>query len=251
MTAPADLLPKMRGFIEERAAGFLINPIREYRTTCLVCLTPTGGYPKCYPCKDHFEAAGTDLADHVGVVTYAIEGQQSGSVMRQYKAPTPPAGYEIVVTSLGWIGVQDHLQCLERISGSAVTHWSTVPSLPAKQTQHRLRRLPVPAMPGTEAPLTAAPAVSDPRALEASHFTAPPLPPDSHVLLVNDTWARGGHAQSAALALRAASAQTISTLIIARWLNPKFGGSTDFIKERLQADFDLTPCPWTQGICPT
>ena len=43
------------------------------------------------------------------------------------------------------------------------------------------------------------------------------------MLLIDDTWTSGGHAQSAALALRQAGATRISALIVARWLTDDLG----------------------------
>ena len=69
------------------------------------------------------------------------------------------------------------------------------------------------------------------RDLDPGHFrAAAPLPAGAHVLLVDDTWARGGHAQSAALALRAAGAARISVLVAARWINEDYGGNAAFLR---------------------
>jgi hypothetical protein len=54
----------------------------------------------------------------------------------------------------------------------------------------------------------------------------------------------------AALALRTAGAQRVSVLVVARWLNPDFGDTGDFIGEHLRRDYDPGICPWTGGTCP-
>ena len=70
------------------------------------------------------------------------------------------------------------------------------------------------------------------------------------MLLVDDTWARGGHAQSAVLALRAAGAARVSVLVAARWINEDFGANATFIRGLADRDYDPAVCPWTGSVCP-
>lgn len=100
-----------------------------------------------------------------------------------------------------------------------------------------------------EVRLTAAAQTSDARALDANHFgTGVKLPADSHVLLLDDTWTKGGHAQSAALALRRAGAGKVSVLVAARWIRRDFAGNARFLDGL--PDYDPDICPWTGGVCP-
>ena len=96
-----------------------------------------------------------------------------------------------------------------RAAGPA-THWATVPSLPARPGEHPLHGIVSRLAPGSEVTCAAPDEVDYPRDLDPGHFRAAPLPAGAHVLLVDDTWARGGHAQSAVLALRAAGAARVS-----------------------------------------
>jgi hypothetical protein len=106
-------------------------------------------------------------------------------------------------------------------------------------------------VPGGEAVLAAADEVDYARDLDPRHFRATaPLPAGAHVLLVDDTWARGGHAQSAVLALRAAGAARVSVLVAARWINADFGGNAAFIRGLADRDYDPAICPWTGAACP-
>ena len=152
---------------------------------------------------------------------------------------------------LGLIGLTVHLDCPGRLAGAAVTHWAVVPSLPAKPGEHPLRTLVAPVTRLPEVPLTAAPIASNPRSVNPDHYTAPAATSgDGHVLLVDDTWTSGGHAQSAVLALRAAGAASVSVLIVARWLDAAFGDNKRFIREELRIDYDPSICPWTGSGCP-
>ncbi len=132
-----------------------------------------------------------------------------------------------------------------------VTHWATVPSLPPREGEHPLHSIVSRIAPGREAVLAAADEVDYPRDLDPGHFRAvAPLPPGAHVLLVDDTWARGGHAQSAVLALRAAGAARVSVLVAARWINEDFGANAAFLRGLADRDYDPAICPWTGSACP-
>ncbi len=119
------------------------------------------------------------------------------------------------------LGVGLHTACAGVLAGGPVTHWSTVPSLPAKPGEHPLRSIVAGAAHGLEAPLRASAEAGDPRSVNASHFQAEPLAGESHVLLLDDTWTTGGHAQSAA-ALRAAGATHVSIMVVAQWVRLDF-----------------------------
>jgi hypothetical protein len=147
------------------------------------------------------------------------------------------------------LALSQHGQCSGVLLRAPVTHWASIPSLPARSGEHPFHRIASPMAPGVEVPLTAAATTANPRAVDVRHFSAEgPLPPDSHVLVVDDTWTQGGHAQSAALALRRAGAARVSVLVVARWINPAFGGNQQFL--RGLPDYDPDICPWTAQGCP-
>lgn len=231
------------------AGGYLRNPVRLPNVTCAVCTTPSDGSLLCDRCRRHSHTPG--IADLVGPLSYVFEGEQSHFVMRQYKSPSPLVEHLAVVNLLMYLGGTLHSDCAERIVGFPITHWATVPSLPAKPGEHPFRRLAYHGR-GEEVRLTAASQVEgDRRALNVDHFRADAvLPPDSHVLLMDDTWASGGHIQSAALALRKAGAHKVSIMPAARYIKPAWANNRAFIKTYLTNDFDPRVCPWTGATCP-
>lgn len=240
---------RLKRVLASKAGGYLRNPVREERVTCAVCATPVDGYTHCFRCSGHRQTAG--VADLVAPLTYAIAGRQSGYVMRGYKARPPVEEHHAVVAMLLIVAITEHADCAARLVQAPITHWSIVPSLPAQAEKHPLSGIVAGAARGQEVALTAHPAPRDPRALDADHFRAPDrLPANSHVLLVDDTWTGGGHAQSAALALRAAGAERVSVMVAARWLRLDFGDNATFFKERCADDFDPGRCPWTGNGCP-
>ena len=242
------------------AGGYLHNAVRQELLTCAVCATPVTGFRLCYQCQRRRGRPG--LADATGFLAYAVAGRQSGSVMQGYKARPPVPGHRAIVTLLVLLGLARHAGCAAYAgcaepggsagpAGVPVTHWATVPSLPARPGEHPLHAIVSRLAPGAEVALAAADEVEYSRDLHPGHFrVAVPPPAGAHVLLVDDTWARGGHAQSAALALRAAGAARISVLVAARWINEDFGGNAAFLRGLSGRDYDPAICPWTGAACP-
>jgi len=244
------VLSRLQAALISTAGGYLRNPVRQAFSTCSVCTTPAPGFMRCFRCKQDAEA-GLPTADLVAPMTYAVKNMQTGWVMHGYKAPHPLAEHRLVVQLLALCGVAAHTACAAKLIGSDVTHWSTVPSLPAKPGgQHPLRTLVASAAVGTEVTLTAAPTCQDSRAFNLAHFSAAPLPPGAHVLLIEDTWAGGGHTQSAAAALKQAGAQRVSAIVVARWLRLDYGNNLTWAKSTLTSDYDVDVCPFTGAACP-
>ncbi len=238
------------------AGGFLRNPGGP--GTCTRCFTPTTSLPLCPDCRYAITIDG--MPDLIGMMTYAgyLEPiTQSGRVMRGYKNPTFPGGdtYRQTVALLAALGLVGHIECAGRLSDKRVSAWATVPSLPRKSNPVRhplneiVRRL---ARPGAlEITLIAAESTSNPRAIDASHYTASKDAAGRHVLVVDDTWTSGGHTTSAALAVREAGATHVSVLALARWLTVGWQATTrQWAKQRLTSpDFGPDICPWTQRPC--
>lgn len=254
MTAANDPAEQVRATLVSAAGGFLRNTLRIPGVTCSVCSTPISpGYEKCWPCHSHAsKAPAMPTADHVGILTYAIHGRQSAYFVYGYKAPQPVQEHRNIMGSLVILGIYYHIQCIGKIAGRPVTHWTTVPSLPPKPGEHPLHSIVSPTMSAIpEVTLTASAQVADPRAFQNGHFTAAPvLPPGSHVLLIDDTWTSGGHVQSANLALRRSGASVVSILTGARYLRENYGENANFVKTRLNQDYNPLLCPWTGGQCP-
>jgi hypothetical protein len=264
--ADAAVVARLSAALVASAGGYLRNPVRQELLTCAVCATPVTGFRLCYQCQRR--RGRTGLADATGFLAYAVAGQQSGYVMQGYKARPPVPEHRTIVTLVVLLGLARHARCAadagcaERAgcAGQAgyagqvpapVTHWATVPSLPARPGEHPLHAIVGRLAPGDEVALAAAGEVEYSRDVDPGHFrAAAPLPAGAHVLLVDDTWARGGHAQSAALAIRAAGAARISVLVAARWINEDFGGNAAFLRGLSGRDYDPAICPWTGGACP-
>ena len=259
--ADPEALARLSAVLVARAGGYLRNTVRQEQVTCAVCATPVAGFGLCYQCTRYRGRPG--LPDAAGFLTYAVAGRQSGYVMQGYKARPPVPEHRTIVSLLVLLALARHAGCAGRARGPGrargagraggpvpVTHWSTVPSLPAKPGEHPLHAIVSRLAPGREAVLAASDEVEYPRGVDPRHFRAAPLPEGAHVLLVDDTWARGGHARSAVLALRAAGAARVSVLVGARWINEDFGGNAAFLRGLADRDYDPAICPWTGSECP-
>ena len=240
---------RLAAALVSRAGGYLRNPIRQDHVTCAVCATPVDDYLRCFQCNSN--AVFTGLADATAFLTYAVGGRQSGYVMRGYKAQQPVKEHVSIVIMLVLLALSKHEYCPAALGGMPVTHWATVPSLPAEPGEHPLHQIVGRVGLGTEVCLAPAADVRRPRDVNPAHFTTNhQLPDRSHVLLIDDTWARGGHAQSAALTLHRAGARRVSLLVMARWINEGFRDNADFLREIAGRDYDPGICPWTGDRCP-
>lgn len=91
--------------------------------------------------RNHLSTRGLITPDRVEILAYAVENHQSHWVMRGYRAPTPVREHLTVVRMTAFLSLYLHLQCLNTITGFPVTHWATVPSLPAKPGEHQLHSI--------------------------------------------------------------------------------------------------------------
>lgn len=241
------------------AGGYLRNTVRQPPITCSVCATPTGGYPRCIPCRTHAES-GLPIADRVASMVYAVKPSATGqrdqtyTAMFGYKGARPRPAYVDVVRSLLGLGIVGHLTCDLKLSGQRLVRWAAVPSTQHAKAEHPLHRLIVAMFksPEFEVPLGTRPGAMKDRRLQPDNFVvAGNIQNDTHVALYDDSWVTGGSAQSAAIALHQAGAASVSILTVARVLGPEYGPNADFLRsEHWKRDFAYTLCPWTGGDCP-
>ena len=159
------------------------------------------------------------LADAVAPVAYAVKGSPLARDLWLYKAGLPEsgaAGSRLLLLLLAFL--HDHGSRVWRQAGMArPSHACVVPSGRGRAGPHPLRAL--------AAPYLALPWVSmrprpggDPwaRSLDAGRFRAGPEAAGAEVLLLDDTWASGASAQSAAVALKQARARAVAVVVIGR-----------------------------------
>jgi hypothetical protein len=185
------------------------------------------GYVRCFQCELHAQSAPGLLAATVAPVAYAVKGSPLARDLWLYKAGRPEsgaAGSRLLLLLLAFL--HDHGARVWRLAGMArPSHACVVPSGRGRPGPHPLRAL--------AAPYLALPWVSmhprpgaDPwaRSLDAGRFRAGPEAAGAEVLLLDDTWASGASAQSAAVALKLAGARAVAVVVIGRHVPPAPAG---------------------------
>lgn len=242
------------------AGGYLHNAVRMPHVTCSVCSTPVDGYEMCFRCREHARS-GLPIADRVASVVYAVKRYPNGqrdqvyTAMYGYKAPVPQPGYVKLIRSLLILGLVGHFGCDRKLSGQSEVRWAAVPGTQHAGREHPLHALIAPLFtsPELEVPLRLAPGAEKERGAIASQRleVGTPIAPHTHVAVLDDSWVTGGSAQSAAVALRAAGAASISILTVARVLEPSYPPTSEFLtSEYWNGGFDYRVCPWTGSDCP-
>lgn len=250
-------LDVLYGILTQQSA-YLRTPVRLPGKTCLVCAGPIQGqWTICFQCNKHRNMPGiAGLADRVGSLIYAVEGKQSYAVMAGYKSSNPGPNQKRFVTVLAMLGAILHRGCAGQLAGQPVTQWATIPSSTKPERigkLHPLREIlwsVLPALP--EVVVAANPPVVEPRSLRPANFRIEsPVEAGGHVLVIDDNWTQGGHAQSVCAVMKQAGARQVSMLTLTRVLNPWDKVQGPFIRDFLdQQSFAPHLCPWTGAGCP-
>lgn len=209
-------------------------------------------YVDCYACGFVTADARPSAS---GFMIYAANGTTAGTLMHGYKAEQSLPEQQALIKLLAHRGFQ-HASCAEQIAGAPITHYATVPSTKAR-VRHPLAAWIAPFAPWPHLPLTHKAGANPKRqAAQADLFTTTACPPNAHVLVVDDTWTSGNKAFSASVTLRAAGANWVSVLCLARWVGfdfmqrPPDNASQLWRTISVQASYDLGVCPFTGAACP-
>jgi hypothetical protein len=187
---------------------------------CAICKTFIDGerYSTCYTCSGQ-----PDLLDAVVPITYSAHLGQIHTVLRAYKEADSVDARKfatIRLTAVLWRFLEGHEACVAAAAG--VESFSMVATVPSSSTERdargslrqivescapikgRFQRVLVPTdeVPG--------------RGYDECRYTATADLRGEAVLLIDDTWAGGGHAQSAAHTLRKAGAARVGFVAIGR-----------------------------------
>lgn len=220
-----------------------------------MCGTPVDGYESCWRCNRDQGTNG--IADLVAPLTYGIERTQSGILLRHYKdnvSVEARTQYSRLVSRMLYLGIMKHQNCIEKRAGKPVSMRVTVPSLNRRPGVHPFSAIAqaMNAVDDERLALMPAPGATTDRIISASQFEIVPKRSLSglHILILDDTWTTGSNSQSVALTLREAGADYVSVMVVGRWLSQTYGNNAEFIKTRLNRDYDPGICPVTGGDCP-
>lgn len=253
----------LRQLLHERVGGFFTNTRHRPGQTCSVCAGPATGTlcRSCRSCRAARRQFGTRLADRVLTLAYvqarAHPRHQSEHTMWTYKQ-RPPVTKSVKDLSLMVLAATVlHGGCIARAAGRP---WSALTYVPS--THHPIDRHPLaelarqvyPSRPDQRFLLDHGPSARDKtRTVLPDRFTVTdryrPLVEGAHVLILDDTWVSGSHAQSAAITVRAAGADQITVLCIGRWC-PTDRPECRTLLAGPPVSYDPTACPLGDDVLP-
>jgi predicted amidophosphoribosyltransferase len=219
--------------------------------TCHTFIDPA--YNRCYKCSSQPEPL-----DAVVPITYSEHLGQMHTALRGYKeGPSQVQHYAMVrLASILWLFLEEHEQCIAAAAGIRGERFDLVTTVPSSTTARDDRRSNLRWIAATGCGATAdrfqrvlkpTDRVPAGRDYNQDRYAAT-VPVDGvDVLLVDDTWATGGHAQSAGAALYTAGASSVGLVVIGRHIQPDWrpvqdGPTSSELLGALPKAFDWTTC---------
>ena len=208
--------------LTDRYGNFLLPVLSPQAGVCEVCGTGVvGGWPRCFQCNDARQKLDA-VADVVDFVSLAVKGEQLAYELWKYKSQPGRAQSEIGLrlAALLWRWLMGHEECLLRATACAsFPIVTTVPSGTGRSGEHPLEHIVKAVIPSTRdryrTLLRANSNGPTGRVFDTGRWIAEPLSGES-VLVIDDTWTTGSHAQSAAAAVKAAGAGIVGVVGIGR-----------------------------------
>ncbi|MFJ1605298.1 hypothetical protein ACIOHS_18310 [Streptomyces sp. NPDC088253] len=240
--------------LSARYANFLVHPLLPGPGICQICRGPAkAGYPTCWPCQQASSVLGTGMADAVVPVSLALKGEQYANELWRYKNTTGPQQqyFRMGLAAVLWRFLALHEACIA--DHCAVPGFDIVTSVPSTSGRegHPLRTMTA-EMVGVirnryrDLLTPAREAAALGRTASTSRYTSSALWGEN-VLLIDDTWTTGSHAQSAATALKAAGAGSVAIVVLGRHLNASYGDTATFVEQARLRRFSWDACvlrPW-------
>jgi len=260
------VIPEVLDRLRREIAGVMTNPIRVAGVTCAICTREVdSGYQLCFRCRvdrSRFEVSGRFglpqnlTSDLVVPLTYAVLGQQAYIDMFKYKDVVSFEAAQRRLTLLTALFVVTHGSCIDRFS-RPVTGLAVLPSLTGRQGPHPLETF-AQLLPQDWRRIQLTAALNLPadrnqrREANPAFYRCPYNLSGHHVVLFDDAWVTGGHAQGAAVHLRNAGADRVTVLVLARMLKTDFGPTAEFVRKHNlpSPPYEVTVCPVTGGACP-
>lgn len=240
-------------------ANYLVRVPPSGSGVCPVCHSDCGDYPTCWACQEARRVLGAEsVADIVAVLSMAPKNEQLARELASYKHANVPAGVRermsigLAAVLWKWLGL--HQRCIGgEIGVDRFDVITTVPSTSGR-IEHPLPHLVSGVVVGSDRRyrdlLVRARVDLDQRAQASDRFRATTDLTGATVLVIDDVWTTGAHAQSAAAALKVAGASGVAVLAIGRWLNPEYGDSATWLAHHRKPRWDWEQCcleshpPW-------
>lgn len=199
---------------------------------------------------------GTGVADVVVPVSLALKGEQYANELWRYKNSQGPQRqhFQMGLAAVLWRFLATHEACVA--AHCAPLSFDTVTTVPSTsgRAEHPLRAMVAEAVGPTRrrfrdllSPTESAAALG--RTASLARYTSSALRGET-VLLIDDTWTTGNHAQSAAAALKAAGASYVAVIVLGRHLNSTYGDTATHIERARLRRFSWNVCAlrnWHHG----
>lgn len=194
---------------------------------CHICHTFIApAFSLCWKCAsqpNQFDAVvPITYSEHLGQMHTALRNYKDGvAQVRDYAAPR--------LASILWLFLESHEACVARAAKLRPSEFDVVTTVPSSTPERDEVRGGLRWIVGTGCGVTAqrfervlrsSGLIVPGRDFNAGRFTATRALSGESVLLIDDTWASGGHAQSAGAALREAGAGPVATVVIGRHIRP-------------------------------
>ena len=221
-------------------------------TLCALCGTPVESHMNCYKCNLAIKNADWARCKPtvIAPLAYAVSGAQSGLDVHKYKEVSGGAPALRRMKILLYLFVVNHLQCIGKDAGIALTHVAAVPSGKGRTYNPLVNSFaPFLSKQGLgivelERLAPTRPAGTRQAAIDSELFRVEALSTEDHVLVLEDTWVTGANCLSLAIALSKAGAGAVSIVPMARYLNTGHSLTTNWLSTN-------SPLPaYDPGFCP-
>jgi predicted amidophosphoribosyltransferase len=220
-------------------------------TTCHTFIDPHAPWDTCYACGHQ-----PSYLDVAVPITYSEHLGQMHTALRNYKDGVEQAQRYAMprLASILWLFLEQHERCVAVAAGARSAHFDTVVTVPSSTPQRDDARGNLRWIVGVGCQPTASRfervlrASNDPvlgREFHPGRYVALGSVDGADVLLIDDTWTTGGHAQSAACELKAAGARTVALVVLGRHIRRDWEpqpGVTNGEKLDGLKPFDWTAC---------
>jgi hypothetical protein len=219
---------------------------------CQACTAPTSGvgYTLCVPCETHSSSPHQLARGGVIPLSWAPMDSQGYQDLRQYKESSGTPEQIARLKILFALAMKRHGDCIAKPDPSSPVGIAHVPSTSGeRQGVHPLAAHVLPMFSPDRprvTPLYVGPLGGDRNArrfLHPEHWELPDLPASvSRVLVIDDSWVSGGHAQSVGAAFeREGVAARI--IVLGRVLDPSRQDQGSYLRAHEAAPFDSAVCP--------
>lgn len=233
-------------------ANYLLRVPPEGIDTCRVCHGAVyDGYSTCYPCKQAEWTLGDGVADIASFVSLAPADEQLARELYTYKRDSVPVQIRrprmIGLAAVLWKWLSIHENCVAVPLGvSSFDVVTSVPSTSGRTAAHPLQELVSQIVGGTdsryESLLELQRTDLAQREQARDRYRATRDLTGSSVLVIDDTWTTGAHAQSASCALKSAGATTVGVVAIGRWFRTDYRNNKNWLAEKRSQPWDWQTC---------